>query len=286
MKNSNSQLQKPMMFYSCSIIVFINLLTGLNMYLCMSGLKGVSPRQICAHRHTHSLFSPFLSLSVFLRLCAWNFYWVSLEWGCGWREGGQRVAADTGRTELFFLFLGPCHVMLSFGWQAFTPAKAVWVLHSPWELMSLISCIGSVSSPNVESNAIFLPRDGIADWRVKRHISQIRVASWLLTPWSLSQLSSLELLPYGWCLRKISPHSPSPSAILLIHSIHSYLKSGWGYDPLLCGSRSPRGKSPGLPLAQVRLCQPHKLNWRLAWTMLCCLLTLLLGSFLGWYLPL
>lgn len=57
---------------------------------------------------------------------------------------------------------------------------------------------------------------------VRRHISQIRITSWLLNPDHYHN-SSLKFLPYGWCLRgkkkKSSFPSPSPSATLLIHSV-------------------------------------------------------------------
>lgn len=197
------------MFHSCSISVFINLLIGLDIIPTVR-IGGSEPKM---GERPRAPTQPLLSFSFPLPSSFVLFLEFLLIWSRGWRwqqtQGGGNCSCSSRD-----------HVMLPLGRQTVTPAKAVCgscIAQKSWHHSS-----AALAHDHrwAESNAIFLLSDGTADWRVKRQISQIRVASWLLNPWSRSPLSSLGLLPYGRCLKNVSPHSPSPSAILLIHSIH------------------------------------------------------------------
>ena len=163
--------------YNCSFSVFISLLMGLNMPLCLSGWHGWTQEVVCAHMPRHSFFSPFLSPSA-LHLCSWDFCWVIPEWGGGQREGRRRVSTDTGSSDLFLLWMGPRHALIRLASSHSSkscvgpaePTRADVTHGLPW-----------LSATAKHRKCCDLPP---SRWhgRLKRLISQMRVASWLLTP--------------------------------------------------------------------------------------------------------
>lgn len=141
-------------------------------------------------------------------------------------ERGKRKVVYSWWEHIMYILLA------SRFWDQLTSVGSMYL----WVLMTVLGHTGSVSSLLIESRAIFLPKKSTTDWLVKKHISQIRGASWSLLP--VHHHSSVDWSFFH--LRKIAPHSSSPSVTSLIHSVnsnHSYVRHRH-VIPILCSNSS------------------------------------------------